>query len=41
VEFVVSRASKIFIALVIVLTPLATAACGSACTPGASSCIVL
>jgi hypothetical protein len=36
-----SRTSKIFIALVIALTPLTVAGCGSSCTPGASSCFVL
>jgi hypothetical protein len=40
-EFGMSRTSKIFIALVIALTPLTVAGCGSSCAPGASSCFVL
>lgn len=37
-EFVVSRFSKLFVAIVIVLTPLTTSGCGSFCIPG-GSCI--
>jgi hypothetical protein len=39
-EFVVSRFSKLFVAIVIVLTPLTTSGCGSFCLPG-GSCIAI
>ncbi len=36
-----SGLGKIFIALVIALTPLAASGCATSCTPGAPSCFII